>query len=1589
LARAMGMPVDAVPRNFARRTLGLLVPLHALPRGIEDLEDLSEWAKQRGITWLQFLPLMEGDPAIETSPYSSWSAFAAKPLPIVPERVPEVQRSKEALDKLRHYRPILDAVHRAGRRSQIEEFRVLYEVMWPAYRLFRDRVLTSTAAQDVRRAEEFRAYQQRNPWLKDYAAFRTLHSRYPDGWMTMPEELRDRHPGAVERLFRQDTALADMAQFYQYLQFVFDQQWTAWRSLSHRNGTFSLGDIPVYIAANSDLVWANQSSFNPAIESSCPPDLFTPAGQIWGHWTWDIPELRRTLFDVWMQRVVRGAEMTDGTRIDHVRFMYDFYGIPLLPDAERWLGKEAGKLTLRDAVSKLSDAWKSKVWVSEANPPVQGLPFPVETTAAILPGLPQRDQTLFGNLSPIQRDPFDRAMRMLEGAWNEGPGDELMQRISAVITFDRLGLLVAEDLGLLSDGVRPLLERTGTPGMAPVVFGISFDEKTEEVKFFGPYWDVGEAPPDLFVFSTNHDSDTFRGMLEAWGARYAGKALPQLAKKLQAEGHLAADFNLHQPDLDMVEPIHFALLLKVLRSPALQAFVSYQDLLRLTIEDNKPGVVSPENWSVVMPVSPKELLENKTERAQAINARTDALLRAPGVDRAPAPIIPGERPRILRMLPQPGGRTKVLQLRRHRDPVLGNVQAWAVVSPARDQIGRGRQPKAEMVVETGGTETALPMRLYSVLEDGTLLYYGQAPAERFPPGEYTLHTRVQGTDGTWHTDMEYGAAPRLVIEPAAGLEESGEILRAVDETAWAQLQAFGARLRELGLSWDRPVQITGVWTDKDYTLLNGDTGKTIHPSLAGDFAWMMDRGKKVVVVTADTPESVEQQVWLPIQGVPGDPAGRRARMRTFARSGGSRVFYPGGQRAVEPGGSVLTERQQTVLIRAFAEILLPQMGQPRDLAAAADFNAVKDVLVAAEQAAGLLRPNDVPVQIEPENPTMFFITFADGTLNSEEIVRQARAKIEQELQGEPAIIHFSCGPYYVAAGLYNKPSTTSRFLSVEFETEKEPGVLIVMGDGSLDDLGMIRAAAESRRHLILPCFVGDPEAIQPGEPVLVPDGRRYVEAARSVVGNVVKAEKLGLAYDQMEFIRGRFSVRQIAEALSVPTDAFLREILPSGFAGFERLRQARSAGLEEEWILVVGPSPEKIRQVIDSAKRSCPSAQFSSFMVGVDRAEFRNFISHSHLFRGALLLPFDSDDQAAERVSQWSTANDFLDTLKIPKVVLRDVSDSSVDQAVAQLLAYEVKDPILRRIKLLYRFTEKAWTEWTEGLRTPEGQLPFILFLKGRYRREPDLKSAGVLWPDLVRLYWNSEELPRRPPKESWREIYLYAVTAQIFYRLSIRYGDPEQSTDPQAILEALAPEITMLPQILFGQPAREIGLDGSETAEILRRIEQARKMIGLPAAGLEERTFLYNKFKVRSALLPEAPPPYSKVEIAVHGHLWGIPGNPLWQSFAGLRNVSWKSVSYHPDDAADELKGFVSDEAVWRIVILDPRYFPKEQLAQKLPAGHAPVFLMSPASAKLFTPAVAAEIMDMRPRADLPPIYDLELEEDDVYGGLLLSISA
>lgn len=302
-----------------KRSMGVLMSISSLPSpyGIGCLDraayDFVDFLAEGEQSFWQILPL--GQTGFGDSPYQSFSTFAGNP-----------------------YFIDLDALVRAGlltraaceradlnRHADAVDYGKQYAARLP---LLRQAYHHSRHADSL----DYQAFCHDNPWLDDYALFMAIkdhHGGAPlSAWET---SLRKRDPAALETC-RQ--SFAEDVNYYRFVQYIFDRQWKALKTYANRRGIRIIGDIPIYVALDSADVWANphlfqlDESLSPLAVAGCPPDGFSPDGQLWGNPLYDWEAHQAENFGWWRSRMRHCLDMFDVVRIDHFRGFDEYYAIP-------------------------------------------------------------------------------------------------------------------------------------------------------------------------------------------------------------------------------------------------------------------------------------------------------------------------------------------------------------------------------------------------------------------------------------------------------------------------------------------------------------------------------------------------------------------------------------------------------------------------------------------------------------------------------------------------------------------------------------------------------------------------------------------------------------------------------------------------------------------------------------------------------------------------------------------------------------------------------------------------------------------------------------------------------------------------------------------------------------------------------------------------------------------------------------------------------------------------------------------------------------------------------------------------------------
>ena len=181
--------------------------------------------------------------------------------------------------------------------------------------------------------DEFTRFREREAeWLEPYSLFMALRDAHGGGsWINWSPELRARDPKTLELALRE---LADEIDRHAMGQFIFYRQLDALRSHARERRVEIIGDVPLYVAADSVDVWLNPELFTidmttgtPTTVAGVPPDTFSETGQLWGNplYQWDAHGADD--FAWWARRLETFFRQTDVLRIDHFTGFARYYAI--------------------------------------------------------------------------------------------------------------------------------------------------------------------------------------------------------------------------------------------------------------------------------------------------------------------------------------------------------------------------------------------------------------------------------------------------------------------------------------------------------------------------------------------------------------------------------------------------------------------------------------------------------------------------------------------------------------------------------------------------------------------------------------------------------------------------------------------------------------------------------------------------------------------------------------------------------------------------------------------------------------------------------------------------------------------------------------------------------------------------------------------------------------------------------------------------------------------------------------------------------------------------------------------------------------
>ena len=472
-----------------QRASGILMPIFSLPSkyGIGDFGkeaynfvDFLSLSKQK---FWQILPLVQT--GYGNSPYSSVASQSFNPYFISIEKLCEQGLLRKSEIEL--------SLNKGDRI----DYSFLYGVRFP--------LLKKAFSRFNQNDTKFKSFIKKGSFL-DYALFMSLKYVFGgEDFYNWPDKFKYREVKALKQ-FKKD--YKEEILFWQFVQFIAQNQWLELKAYANSKGIRIIGDLPLYVALDSVDVWTNPTlykinqDFSPKKVAGVPPDYFCEDGQLWGNPVYDYQVHKKDNFSWWTDRIDKVLTVYDYVRIDHFRGLDRYYEV----------------------------------------------------------------------------EPTAKNARI--GEWVEVP-EELFEAIHSKVDKSKI---IAEDLGVIDDGVRNLLAKVGYPGMKILSFAFNGDsantylpEKLEEKSI---------------CYTGTHDNDTLLGLISSaseWDKNNLFNGVKSSLEKMQIDYEVTDDKSLAN-----------AIIILGFKCKSNLFIMPMQDVLLCdqTFRINQPGEVSNLNWSI-------------------------------------------------------------------------------------------------------------------------------------------------------------------------------------------------------------------------------------------------------------------------------------------------------------------------------------------------------------------------------------------------------------------------------------------------------------------------------------------------------------------------------------------------------------------------------------------------------------------------------------------------------------------------------------------------------------------------------------------------------------------------------------------------------------------------------------------------------------------------------------------------------------------------------------------------------------------------------------------------------------------------------
>ena len=304
-----------------KRASGVLMHITSLPGELgvgtfgQEAYNFVDFLAETDQSFWQILPLTTtsyGD-----SPYQSFSAVAGNT-----HLIDFDLSTKEGYLTEEDYQDV-----DFGQNPEKVDYAQIYEARRPVLEKAVANFLASDGA-----AEKLDSFVAEAQWVIDFAEFMACKEYFSNkALQEWDDKAVIRREAEALEAYREK--LADKIAYHKVTQYFFNQQWTALKAYANKNGIQIIGDMPIYVSADSVEVWTMPNLFKldedkrPLAIAGVPADEFSDDGQLWGNPIYNWENHQKTDFAWWIYRIQEGIKMYDYLRIDHFKGFSDFWEI--------------------------------------------------------------------------------------------------------------------------------------------------------------------------------------------------------------------------------------------------------------------------------------------------------------------------------------------------------------------------------------------------------------------------------------------------------------------------------------------------------------------------------------------------------------------------------------------------------------------------------------------------------------------------------------------------------------------------------------------------------------------------------------------------------------------------------------------------------------------------------------------------------------------------------------------------------------------------------------------------------------------------------------------------------------------------------------------------------------------------------------------------------------------------------------------------------------------------------------------------------------------------------------------------------------